>query len=72
MTTSPQDKVGSLNDRHWKEIKGSGVSETIAALNFWTIDDARDVDNLLNRNVNRKWVHSDGLVPGFAIAGVDP
>jgi len=72
MTTSPQDKIGSLDDRHWKELKDSGVSETIAALNFWTIDDARDADNLLNRNANRKWVHSNNLVPGFAIAGVDP
>ena len=64
---------GSLNPRHWEEIViGSGVSETIAQLNFWTITDPREVDQLLGLNVNQRQKHSNQLAPGWAVAGVDP
>jgi hypothetical protein len=57
---------------HYTEIvDGSGVSPKIAELNFRTIDDPREVDELLNRNADRRWQHSD-LVPGWAVVGVDP
>ena len=62
-----------LNPRHWEEIvTGSGISETIARLNFWTVTDPVEADQLLGRNSQRRWQHSNQLVPGWAVAGVDP
>jgi hypothetical protein len=64
--------VQSLDDRHRQEWLQSAVSPEIISRNVWTIDDPRDVDQLLNRNTGRRWKHSDHLVPGWAVAGVDP
>ncbi len=62
-----------LNPRHYQEIvEGSGVSPEIAGLNFWTAEDPRDLDGLLGRNLNRKWQHSNELVPAWVGSGVDP
>jgi len=61
-----------LANRHRQEWLQSAVSPEIICRNVWTIDDARDVDQLLNRNTGRRWKHSDHLVPGWAVAGVDP
>jgi putative DNA primase/helicase len=63
----------NLNPTHYTEIvEGSGVSEAIAALNFRTIEDPRDADQLLNRNTKTRWKHSGHLVPAWAVAGIDP
>jgi len=62
----------SLDRRHLEEWLKSAVSPEIIRLNVWTIDDARDVDELLNRNTERRWKHSGHLAPGWAVAGVDP
>ncbi len=56
---------------HTEIVGGSGVSEQIAVLNFWTITDPVEVDKLLNRS-NRGGKNSAQLVPGWAVAGVDP
>jgi hypothetical protein len=62
----------SLNPAHWEEIiKGSGVSEVIARLNFTSIDDPSEVDKLLSRNNDRRWKHWQHGV-GWAVSGVDP
>jgi hypothetical protein len=63
--TLPTDQFNSLSSAHYAEIvDGSGVSAKIAALNFRTITDPREADQLLNRNGERRWKHSDNLVPG--------
>lgn len=63
----------SLSPTHWDEIvNGSGVSEAIATLNFWTITDPSEADELLNRNAKKRWQHSGNLVPAWAVAGIDP
>lgn len=64
-------KPAHINQRHWNELIASGISPEIASLNFWTVEDPREVDRLLNRNSDRRWKHSEDLVPGWAIAGVD-
>jgi Domain of unknown function (DUF3854) len=62
-----------LNDSHRAEIvEGSGVSEAIASLNFWSITDASEADQLLSRNAKKRWQHSDNLAPAWAVAGIDP
>jgi hypothetical protein len=63
----------TLTPAHRSEIiEGSGVSEAIASLNFWTVTDPAEADKLLNRNSKKRWQHSDCLVPAWAVAGVDP
>jgi hypothetical protein len=63
----------TLIERHRAEIvEGSGVSEAIARLNFWTIEDPLEADKLLNRNTKTRWKHSGHLVPAWAVTGVDP
>lgn len=63
---------GNIIPRHWDEWVASGVDPEIIRRNVWSIEDPRDVDALLNRNTKRKWKHSDELVPGWAVGGVDP
>ncbi|NET37444.1 MAG: DUF3854 domain-containing protein [Cyanothece sp. SIO1E1] len=58
--------------RHQQEWEDAGVQLDIIARNVWTIEDARDLDQLLNRHTKTRWQHSDDLVPGWAVAGVDP
>ncbi|MEL7354068.1 MAG: VapE domain-containing protein [Cyanobacteria bacterium J06560_5] len=62
----------NLQPKHLKEWQDSAVSPEIIKRNVWSIDDSREADELLNRNTERKWKHSEGLVPGWAVAGVDP
>jgi Domain of unknown function (DUF3854) len=63
----------NLNPIHFSEIvEGSGVSDVIAHLNFGTITDPSEADELLNRNAKKRWQHSDNLVPAWGVAGVDP
>jgi predicted P-loop ATPase len=62
----------TLNAQHLQEWQASGVQAGIIERNVWTITDARDLDQLLNRNTDRRWKHSEDLVPGWAVAGVDP
>ncbi len=61
-----------IDPKHFKEWFDSGVDAGIIERNIRTITDARDVDHLLNRNTDRRWKHSDDLVPGWAVSGVDP
>ncbi len=58
--------------RHRAEWEASKIDPEICDRNFWTIEDPREVDKLLNRNTKTRWKHSDLLVPGWAVAGVDP
>lgn len=58
-------------EHHKQEWKNSGVSDQIIERNVWTIEDPRELDQLLNRNTKQKWKHSTELVPGWAVAGVD-
>ncbi|MGF1538521.1 MAG: VapE domain-containing protein [Elainellaceae cyanobacterium] len=62
----------SINIKHWQEWRDSAVSEEIISLNIWTIEDPREVAQLLNRNTERGWKHSTVLAPGWAVAGCDP
>ncbi|MEO1182520.1 MAG: DUF3854 domain-containing protein, partial [Cyanobacteria bacterium J06636_28] len=64
--------MNNLNSPHFLEWESSGVSAEIIERNVWTIDDAWEVDQLLNRNSKRRWKHSDQMVPCWAVAGVDP
>lgn len=61
-----------LLDHHRQEWQASGVHPDIIEANVWSIEDARELDELLNRNTDRRWKHSDDLVPGWAVAGIDP
>lgn len=62
-----------LTDKHRSEItQGSAVASAICGANFWTVTDPSEVDELLNRNADRRWKHSDHLVPAWAVAGIDP
>ena len=62
----------TLTDSHRSEWISSAVAPNIIERNVWTLDDSRDIDELLNRNTDRKWQHSEELAPGWAVAGVDP
>ena len=62
----------ALHARHLAEWESSGVDRGIALANAWTIEDPQECDRLLNRNASRRWKHSVELVPGWAVAGVDP
>lgn len=61
-----------LATHHRAEWEASGVNHSIIERNVWTIHDPAEVDRLLNRNTDRRWKHSSDLVPGWAVAGVDP
>lgn len=61
-----------LSDKHREEWGKSAVCPTIYERNIWTITDSREVDQLLNRNTKSRWKHSDDLVPGWAVSGVNP
>nr|WP_290226361.1 VapE domain-containing protein [Trichocoleus desertorum] len=63
---------GAIAPKHWDEWIASAVDPEIIRRNVWTIEDPREVDQLLNRNNKRKWKHSEELVPGWAVGGVDP
>lgn len=78
MTTIPAtpaqapDSITNLNPQHFREWEASAVHPDIIQRNVWTITDARELDQLLNRNTDRRWKHSEDLVPGWAVAGVSP
>ncbi len=60
-------------ENHRIEINDqSAVDPQIAVLNFWSITDPSEADKLLNRNNDKRWKHSDNLVPGWAVTGIDP
>lgn len=61
-----------ISQNHWDELMTSAISPEIASLNFQTVHDPREVDRLLNRNSKSKWKHSEDLVPGWAVIGIDP
>lgn len=64
--------TSDLKEHHYTEIvKGSGVSEAIALLNFRSIDAPPEIDELLNRNDDKRWQHWQHG-PGWAVSGVDP
>lgn len=60
-----------IHENHLNEWLAAGVSQEIAVLNIESLDDPRDIDQRLNRNNDRRWVHwSHGS--GWWVAGVDP
>ena len=61
-----------LHTRHREEWEASQVAAEIIERNVWTIEDPLEVDQILNRNTDKKWKHSTHLVPGWAVAGVYP
>ena len=68
-TTRPE----YIDQKHWDEwVKDSRVSPDITARNVKSIHDPREIDELLNRNSKKRWKHSEELVPGWAVSGVNP
>lgn len=61
-----------FRQNHLDELTASGIDPAIADLNFWSVEDPEEVDRLLSRNASRRWKHSEDLVPGWAVTGVDP
>lgn len=61
-----------LSPNHYQEWIDSGVSHHLIVWNVWSVVDSRELDKLVNLNSDRRWKHSDHLVPGWAVAGVDP
>ena len=61
-----------IDAHHWDEWKKSCVSDEIIRLNVSSIYDSNEIDKLLNRNTKSRWKHSDGLIPAWRVAGVDP
>lgn len=57
---------------HWDEWIQSGVSSEIINRNVSSILDSRELDRKLNRNNNKRYKHSDSLVPAWAVTGIDP
>lgn len=71
--TSTMVRPHWISEAHWKElIEGSAIDPSIASRNWKTLVDAREVDFYLNRNTNRKWKHSEDLVPCWVVTGVSP
>ncbi len=66
------DCPAHLFQHHWEELRVSAISPSIIKKNFSSIDDPREVDRLLNRNSNKRWKHSEHLVPCWAVTGLDP
>ncbi len=60
-----------LKPNHRAEWQASAVDSDIIRRNVWSIEDAREVDALLNRNIGHT-KHSSDLVPCWAVAGIDP
>jgi hypothetical protein len=58
-----------LYPQHRAEWLDSCVSPELIDLNVWTIEDAAEADELLNKNTDRRWKHS-AIVPGWAVAGI--
>lgn len=74
MTGNNRDfcQPANLSPEHYKEWQDSAVCDPIIQRNVWTITDPREVDQLLNRNTDKRWKHSVDLSPGWAVAGVAP
>ena len=70
--SSTNCKPEYINQKHWQEWGDSGIKPSIIAANIYTETDARELDEVLNRNIRRKWKHSDKLVPAWIVRGVDP
>ncbi|NJO73312.1 MAG: DUF3854 domain-containing protein [Leptolyngbyaceae cyanobacterium RM1_406_9] len=64
--------VKQTTPSHVQEWQASAVDPNIILRNVWRIEDSSELDQLLNRNSDRRWKHSNELVPGWAVAGVDP
>ena len=60
-----------IKQKHFDEwVVGSGVSELITSLNVRSLDDPREIDELLNRNTNQRWSHWEHG-SGWAVLGID-
>ncbi len=68
----PENTPGNLLPRHFQEWQDSGVNEYIITRNVRTIEDSYELDKLLNINNKRRWKHSDHLLPGWIVSGIDP
>ena len=65
-------KPDFINQNHWNEWIESGVNPSVIAANIYTELDSRELDKALNRNSNKRYKHSDDLVPAWIVSGVDP
>ena len=72
----PMDSIisnqATTEARHLQEWNASCIPTSIIERNFRSYFDPREVDQLLNFNSERKWKHSEHLVPGWGVSGVDP
>jgi hypothetical protein len=48
---------------HFAEWQASAVDPDIILRNVWRIEDSAELDQLLNRNSDRRWKHSNELWP---------
>lgn len=69
---STNASVNSIASHHWQDWQKSAVSDHIITRNVRTIYDARELDQILNRNSKKRWKHSGSLVPAWYASGVDP
>ncbi|MUL39322.1 DUF3854 domain-containing protein [Gloeocapsopsis dulcis] len=61
-----------IHRTHFDEwVKASGVDPQITSLNVKSLVDPCEIDDLLNRNTNRRWQHWEHG-PGWAVTGVEP
>lgn len=65
-------QVMTIDPRHREEWQASRVDEEIIERNVATLTDPREVDELLNRNSDKRWKHSTDLAPGWVVTGVEP
>lgn len=64
--------VVNILSPHREEWRASKVNDAIIDRNIRSITDPREVDRLLHRNTSSRWQHSNDLVPGWLVSGVDP
>jgi predicted P-loop ATPase len=61
-----------ITNNHISEwVENSGVSDKITQLNVVSLDDDREIDKRLNRNVKSRWKHTKWGA-GWWVSGVDP
>lgn len=61
----------TLLERHYQELKESGISDEIIRSNFQSVEDNKTVDRILGRKIKQRWQSSE-LAPGWLVSGVDP
>ncbi|USR93289.1 DUF3854 domain-containing protein (plasmid) [Phormidium yuhuli AB48] len=72
MLATDLNSYNTIHTNHLSEWEDSGVDREITVNAIQSHKDGREVDELLSRNTNRRWKHSNHLVPGWSVRGVDP